>query len=57
MLAVTESKLRMQDRMTEASSKPSLTRAVFMVFSISVLFPYFTTAKFGFILPSGCRED
>jgi hypothetical protein len=30
---------------------------VFMVFSISVLFPYFTPAKFGFILPSGCRED
>jgi hypothetical protein len=27
MLAVTESKLRMQDRMTEASSKPTLTRS------------------------------
>ena len=27
MLAVTESKLRIQDRMTEASSKPSLTRS------------------------------
>jgi hypothetical protein len=27
MLAVTESKLRMQDRMTEASSNPTLTRS------------------------------
>jgi hypothetical protein len=41
MLAVTESKLRMQDRMTEASSKPTLTQSPhFQLADIIVAMPY-----------------
>ena len=46
MLAVTESKLRMQDRMTEASSKPSLTRSPhFQLADIIVAMPYTMDTK------------
>jgi hypothetical protein len=46
MLAVTESKLRMQDRMTEASSNPTLTRSPYFQLADIIKSNFFLIERF-----------